>query len=127
MIIVFGTLEIEALRYYVYPPFGIIAEAFMPLGAYFLFIGVYTSALSISQDRELRREFYKSAKSQFTFLKTIGVTQMERELVNKFKAMEKQAFVSGETEEAYHEEEDVKKIVREVLNELSKNKSKNEK
>ena len=38
--------------------------------------------------------------------------------------MEKRAILSGETEEAYREEGDVKEIVRDVLNEFNKTKNK---
>ena len=55
---------------------------------------------------------------QLNLLRTIGITEMEKELVKKFKYMEKRAILSGETEEVYREEVDVKEIVRDVLNEL---------
>ena len=50
----------------------------MPLGSYLLFIGIFTSATGIARDTNLRKEFYKSAKSQLDLLKTIGMTQMEK-------------------------------------------------
>ena len=39
--ILFGSIEISTLQYRLYPPFGLVTEAFMPLGAYFLFIGIH--------------------------------------------------------------------------------------
>ena len=57
----------------------------MPLGAYLLLVGIFTSATSVARDANLRKEFYKSATSQFNLLKTIGVTQMEKELLNEYK------------------------------------------
>ena len=76
----------------------------------------------MAQDAQLRGDFYKSAENQLSLLKTIGATQMEKELVKKFKDMEKRAIASGKTDEPYREEEDVKQIVREVLNESNKTK-----
>jgi hypothetical protein len=81
-------------------------------------IGTFSSAKQISQDAELRKDFYKSAKSQLNILRTIGVTQMEKELIKKFRSTEKRTRELETIEEPYIEEEDVKQIVRDVLNEL---------
>ena len=37
----FGTFELSPLQYHVYPPYGFITQAFIPLGAYLLFVGIY--------------------------------------------------------------------------------------
>jgi hypothetical protein len=79
MAILFGSLEITPLQYRVFPPYGLITEAFIPLGSYLLFVGIFTSAKHISRDAELRKEFHKRAASQLTLLKAIGVSQMEKE------------------------------------------------
>lgn len=122
--IVFGINEVATLQYRMLPPYGLISAAFMPLGSYLLLIGLFTSASNVAQDTELRKEFYKTAKSQLALLKTIGVTQMEKELESKFKIVEKRVRMSGTTEAPV--EDDVKKLLHDVLSELySKEKSKN--
>ena len=83
--ILFGSIEIFTLQYRLYPPFGLITEAFMPLGAYLLLVGIYTAATNVARDAKLRKEFYKSAMSQFNLLKTIGVTQMEKESTERIQ------------------------------------------
>ena len=102
----------------------------MPLGSYLLFVGIFTSAKHISRDAELRKEFYKSAASQLTLLRTIGVSQMEKELEKKVKFLEKRSGLSDRTEESYlHEhleEENAKQILHDVLNELYYSKGKKE-
>ena len=85
MVILFSSVDIATLAYKIYPPYGLVTEAFMPLGSYMLFIGILTSATSVSRDTELRKEFYKTATSQLSLLKTIGATQMEKELLNRYK------------------------------------------
>lgn len=117
MALLFGSIEIVTLQYKVYPPFGLVTEAFIPLGSYLLFIGIFTSAIGVSRDAQLRREFYKAAQSQLSLLKTIGVIQMEREFEKKFKTVEKRTRLLETTEEPYVEE-DVKSIMHDVLNEL---------
>jgi hypothetical protein len=111
-------LEIVTLQYKIYPPYGLITQAFMPLGAYLLFVGIFTSAINVSRDAKLRKEFYKSAMSQFNLLKTIGVTQMEKELLKEYKPVLAR---SSELEEPQYqplEQSDVKEIIHDVLQEL---------
>ncbi|HEY9386755.1 MAG TPA: hypothetical protein VIP70_06930 [Nitrososphaeraceae archaeon] len=133
IVVLFGSIEITPLQYHVYPPYGLITESFIPIGAYLLLVGIFTSAKHISQDAKLRKEFYKSAESQLALLKTIGVSQMEKEFENKVKFLEERSRLSERTdvphlEEENLEEEHVKQILHDVLNELyySKKKSKEE-
>jgi hypothetical protein len=116
MTILFSSVEITPLQYKVLPPYGLITEAFIPLGAFLLLVGIFTSAVNVSQDGELRRDFRKSAIAQLNLLRTIGIAQMEKELVKNFKLAEKR-YPNLETTQDYSEE-NVKQIVHEVLQEL---------
>jgi hypothetical protein len=116
MTILFSSVEITPLQYKVLPPYGLITEAFIPLGAFLLLVGIFTSAVNVSQDGELRRDFRKSAITQLNLLRTIGIAQMEKELIKNFKSVEKRN-PNLETTQDYSEE-NVKQIVHEVLEEL---------
>jgi hypothetical protein len=116
MTILFSSVEITPLQYKVLPPYGLITEAFIPLGVFLLLVGIFTSAVNVSQDGELRRDFRKSAIAQLNLLRTIGIAQMEKELVKNFKLAEKRS-TNVETTQEYSEE-NVKQIVHEVLEEL---------
>jgi hypothetical protein len=116
MVILFSSVEITPLQYKVFPPYGLITEAFIPLGAFLLLVGIFTSAVNVSQDGELRRDFRKSAIAQLNLLRTIGIAQMEKELVKNFKLIEKR-YPNLETTQDYSEE-NVKQIVHEVLEEV---------
>jgi hypothetical protein len=118
MVILFCSNEISPLRSHVYPPYGFITEAFLPLGTYLLLVGIFTSAQNISQDARLRKEFYKSAESQLTLLKTLGVSEMEKKFEEKVKFLQERTKSSQTIEEPELEEEHIKKILRDVLNEL---------
>ncbi|HET9774049.1 MAG TPA: hypothetical protein VFP25_03600 [Nitrososphaeraceae archaeon] len=118
MVILFCSTEIAPLRSHVYPPYGLITEAFIPLGAYLLLVGIFTSAQQISQDARLRREFYKSAEIQLSLLKDIGVSQMEKEFEKKIKSLQQRSILSERSSEPHLEEEHVKEILHDVLNEL---------
>jgi hypothetical protein len=118
MVIIFCSNEISPLRSHVYPPYGFITEALLPIGAYLLLVGIFTSAQYISQDARLRKEFYKSAESQLNLLKNIGVSEMEKKYEEKVKFLQESTKSSKTIEEPELEEEHIKKILREVLNEL---------
>jgi hypothetical protein len=116
--IIFGSIEITTLQYRLYPPFGLVTVAFMPLGTCLLFVGIFSSAASISRDAELRKQFYKSAKSQLSLLKTIGVAQMENELLKKYKPVLVRTNKLEMSDNEPLKQEEVSEMVREVLNEL---------
>jgi len=123
IVIVFGSVQIESLQYHVYPPYGLVTEAFIPVGAYLLFVGIFSSARRISRDSQVRKEFYKSASSQLTLLQKIGVSQMEKELEGQVKSLEE--FKPLETpDEPDLKDEDIKEILHDVLTELYYSKGK---
>jgi hypothetical protein len=121
--ILFGSVELTPLQYLVYPPYGIITEAFIPIGAYLLFVGIFTSARYVSGDAELRKEFYRTASSQLSLLKNIGVSQMEKELEAKIKSVQERVTMTEVDEEPNLDDATVKEILRDVLSELHSKKN----
>lgn len=118
MAIVFGSIEISPLQYRIFPPYGLVTVAFIPLGAYLLLVGITTSAIGVSRDAHSRKEFYKLAHSQLSLLKTIGITQMENELLKECKPVLARSNELKETEYQPLEQSDVKEIIHAVLQEL---------
>jgi hypothetical protein len=119
MTIIFASIELAPLQFRTYPPFGLVTEAYIPIGAYLLFVGIFTSAVQISQNAELRKVFYRNASAQLDLFKSIGVSQMEKELEEKVKSMQKTSDPSQmpfEPEEL--DSENAKRILREVVEEL---------
>ena len=117
MAILVGSIEITPMQYHVYPPYGIITMAFLPLGTYLLFVGIFISAKNISIDADLRRHFYKKAESQLNLLRAIGISEMEKEIVRQVTSLEDKITVS-EPEPEELSDEKVKVIIHEVLTEL---------
>jgi len=91
----------------------------MPFGSYLLLTGIFISSTNVARDAELRGEISKSAMSQLTLLKTIGVSLMEKEHIKKFKGAEKR-MANRETEQESYADEDIKQIVHEILEELKR-------
>jgi hypothetical protein len=128
--IFYGSIAIAPLQFHVYPPYGLITEAFIPLGSYLLFVGIFASAVHISRDSEVRKEIYNSVSSQVELLRSIGVSEMEKELEKRYKTIERKVFKAPELKEEFllqdYSEENVKEILHEVLNELYYSKGKKE-
>jgi hypothetical protein len=130
--ILYGSMEIDTLLYTTYPPFGLVTISFMPIGSYMLFTGIFLSATLVARDKDLRKEFYNTAMSQLTLLKTIGVTEMENQLIKSYKSMEKHTrsleikdtkYDKDMIREALHglddiDEGDVREVVHDVLTEV---------
>ncbi|MGB8776711.1 MAG: hypothetical protein WCC82_00600 [Nitrososphaeraceae archaeon] len=117
MATLFGSIEIDSILYATYPPFGLVTISFMPIGSYLLFTGLFHSATVAARDIELRKEFYKSAMSQLTLLKTIGVTEMEKGLLKSVKFIESRVRSLEKDETPFVEELDIEKI-REILHDV---------
>jgi len=118
MTILFSSVEISPLNFKVFPPFGLITEAFIPLGTFLLLVGIFTSALGVARDAELRKEFYKTAASQLSLLKTIGVTQMENELLKEYKPILDRSKILEKYEDQPVEQSEAKQMIHDVLEEL---------
>jgi len=63
-----------------YPPFGMNSLSLLPLTSYFVLFGLYSSALSLSQDITLRNHLRSMARSDNNLLSSIGTAQMETEV-----------------------------------------------
>ena len=68
-----------------YPPFGAPTVAFLGLASYFIFVGLYNSALSISHDYVLLRTIENSLLRDSALLNLLGRSQFEIEAKKKVK------------------------------------------
>lgn len=68
-----------------YPPFGAPSISFLGVASYFIFIGLYKTALSISHDYKLFRAIEKSIIRDSALLNLIGRSQFELEAKKKVK------------------------------------------
>ncbi len=65
-----------------YPPFGAIQRAFVVLASFLFSIGIYSVALSVAQDAELRHLARKYAK-EYALLDTLGNAQENAEIIGR--------------------------------------------
>ena len=66
-----------------YPPFGLAAVSTMGLSAYLIYVGIYSAAVSMSGDINLRQTIRKSAIEEAKLLVSIGSAQMQQQLEKK--------------------------------------------
>jgi hypothetical protein len=74
-----------------YPPYGFVATAFTGLATFMIYLGLYSSAIAISQDSILRQSIMKSALEQSKLLDSIGTAQMEKETQALVSSVSKKA------------------------------------
>ena len=109
-----------------YPPFGVIAASFVGLSAYMMFLGLYSSAISVSQDLKLRQSIRKSAIQEAKFLESIGTAQMEQELQKRVLTIAKKNSDSMIEETGVQpsiNEDEMKQYLEEVIKEIKTKKA----
>jgi hypothetical protein len=125
LILLFVSNQAIVLVNFSYPPFGIATISFMGLSAYLILVGIYSSAISVSHDMELRKIIRKYAFNESKLLGNIGFAQMEQEIERRVMT------ISKEKEEAMEQatglpssidEENVKQYLESVIREIRDNK-----
>ena len=106
-----------------YPPFGAAGHSFLTLASYLFSLGYYFSAISVSQDMNLRKSIRKFALEESKLLDSIGTAAMEQKIQKEVLTIAK-ANSDAMTKETGIEpslsDEDVKQYLDQVLKEISK-------
>jgi hypothetical protein len=109
-----------------YPPYGINSLSLLPLATYFVLFGLYSSALSLSQDITLRNHLRSMARHDGNLLSSIGTAQMETEVKRAVGELKE---VADEHEKELAEktgietpiaENEVEDYLKQVIEEVSK-------
>jgi hypothetical protein len=122
MMLMFASNQPTGLIQAPYPPFGLVTAAFFGLAAFLFLIGVYSSAISVSQDRNIRAYIKNSAK-QLTFLGGIGSSEMEKEIQKIVKNLMMEVEAKTQTLEnttgieSSLDEQDIKEYVKIAIQE----------
>jgi hypothetical protein len=106
-----------------YPPYGMISISFIGLSCYLIYTGLYSSAVTVSQDTTLRLSIKKSVTEQANLLHGMGSAQMEQELQSTvMKIAKKHSDVLTEKSgvEPSMSEADIKEYMAMVLSEIHK-------
>ena len=106
-----------------YPPYGLASISFVGLSCYLIYSGLYSSAVTVSQDIALRNSIRKSVTEQSKLLHGMGTAQMQQELESKVLTINKK--VSDKMEEETGVEtsmtlEDMKEQIEMIRKEINK-------
>jgi len=108
-----------------FPPFGLANVSFVGLSCYLLLVGLTFSALSVLQDVELRKYIKNYANEEAKLFRNMGMAERENELKNKVISFAKlrDKISNEETKiQASLSEDEIKKYVDEVIEEISRKK-----
>ncbi len=83
MMLLFASNQATTLIFAPYPPFGLVTTSLIGLSSYLLLVGIYSSAMSISRDTELRKFINTVTEREIKLLGNIGFAQVEQELITK--------------------------------------------
>jgi hypothetical protein len=113
-----------------YPPYGVATMSLLVLASYMIFVGLYSTALSVSQDTKLRQYIRRLTTKDTSLLNSIGTAQMEQELQRTVKGFEN--IVEQQEKEMKEQsgiessisQEDMHEYLQQVVEEVSKVKKK---
>ena len=109
-----------------YPPFGFVSVLYQGLASYLVLIGIYSSAISISEDSRLRSSIRDLAMKETTLLDSIGTAQMEQQIQRRVIAFTKQnqdKLVEETGIQSTVTEEEMRQYVDQVIEEVRRNKA----
>ena len=122
MTLLFASNQPTSLILAPYPPFGLVTVCFIGLASYLLYLGIYSSALSVSEDSKLRQTIRKAAlKESQQFLDAIGSAEMEQEIQRRVLRFSKKPKASIEDETGINtsvDDDDIKRYLEEVMVEI---------
>ena len=104
-----------------YPPYGLASISFVGLSCYLIYSGLYSSAVTVSQDTTLRQSIRRSVTEQSKLLDNIGTAQMEQELQSRVLTIAKKnsdALAEESGVETSMNEDDMKDYLEIVMNEI---------
>lgn len=104
-----------------YPPLGFASVLFAGLSSFMILVGLYYSAISISENSSLRRSIRESVMEETKLLDSIGTAHMETEIQNRVISIAKAQANSIAEErgvETALSDEDLTQYLKQVLEEI---------
>jgi hypothetical protein len=120
--LIFGSEKAIILANRPYPPFGLATISFLGLSSYLVLVGIYSSAISLSEDSKLRQSIRNFA-IESKLLDSIGMAHMEQEIQKRVLAFTKrnQDRMAEETGiQSSLTEEDMREYLQQVIEEVKK-------
>jgi hypothetical protein len=128
IVLLFTSNQAIVLVNFDYPPFGLATASFVGLSSYLILVGIYSSAISISQDAKLRQTIKKMAVKESKLLDSIASAEVEKQIVHNVLSTIKANQESIEYEigiETSMDETDVANYLQEAIKETARTKKRN--
>ena len=105
-----------------YPPFGITTLMYLGLSSYLLLIGLYSTAVSLSEHAQLRKSIRNSIDQQHSrLLDHIGMSELQKEMDKRITPLIQRHAEQMNLQTAIDlpvSEEEIKQYIKEVLDDL---------
>ena len=105
-----------------YPPFGITTLMYLGLSSYLLLIGLYSTAVSLSEHAQLRKSIRNSIDQEHSkLLDHIGMSELQKEMDKRITPLIQRHAEQMNLQTAIDlpvSEDEIKQYIREVLNDL---------
>jgi hypothetical protein len=111
LFLVFVSNQTNLFSQILYPPFGLVSLLFSGLSLYLIFIGFYSSSIYITRNYSFAKTFVDRVY-QFEFFKNIAKSELEKEVNNVFKTIQKN------NEFQLNEKNDVDELNKEEITKL---------
>jgi hypothetical protein len=123
MVLLFAANQPVGLTLIPYPPFGLVTISFLGLASYLVFIGIYSTSMSVALDTKLRTVIRKSALDESKFVEAIGTSEMVKIVERRVRHMVSKTEADFREEtgiESSLTENEAKEYIRQVLDEVRK-------
>ena len=121
MMLFFTANQPVFLTIFSYPPFGISAICLIGLSSYLIFLGIYSSAISISSDTALYKIVRRSIADSTNFLGAIGsaeeINKIEKRAINLTNNLADKIKIETGIQPSV-EEADIKEYIKEIMSEM---------
>jgi hypothetical protein len=128
LVLLFTSNQPIGLALVPFPPFGLPTISFLGLASYLIYVGIFSSAISVANDVELRKTIRKSVEQQSELLDNIGTAEMESRLQNRVLSLtrDRPNEMTEETgiESSFHDEEELRNYIQKVIEEVKMKKEK---
>lgn len=115
--------QAQALITAPFPPLGLLSASYFGLSSYLIFIGLYSSAVSISQDSKLRDSIRRSVESEVKFIGSIGEAEMDNRILEQVLMASRKVSDTMPEETGVStslSDTEIKQYIEEVLGEIHK-------
>lgn len=122
-VLLFTSNQAIVLTNGVFPPFGLATVSFLGLSSYLIFIGIYSSAISVAHDSRLRQSIRKYVEQQSNLLGSIGTSQMEQEVQKRVVTMTRNlsdAITNDTGVQSSLSDDDIKNYTNQVIQEVTR-------